>query len=334
MSGLCDPLASCSTTMWGGAALNFQNKGDFTGVPLDQIDDDTKAQLRVPGELFTAQPLFYEAAADDILNRFLDWDEGNRDIRTPGFLFPQVREAVAQYLQQTGDYPGAERMVLESWLYTQAANVSKDGVRVDDDGTEALPSPVFVGPSKTVPAEVWLAGLQSVTSYDLGACDNRYSDGFPYFQINQAVSDGTITAQQNNDMLQQLLVLRGDRGRLVESGGMLFYDYVFNTYARMLGGCPGFQNTRQKPAGVSYAILQEGIAQAFCAPGLDDLIKPDGEITPQSAMDKIVPALLARPATDADVDALTAVIPAGATGDQILSEACTAVVGGAEFLFR
>ncbi len=332
--GLCEPLARCSTTMLGGAALEFPEsvRTNYDGIAMEDLDDATRAVLRVPGELFVSQPTFAEAAADDILNRFLDWDEGERDLRTPGFLFPEVRQVIADYLTDTGDYPGAERMVLTSWLYTQTSDV-KDGVSVDDDGADP-PPPLLVGPSKSVPAEVWLAGLQQVTSYDMGGCDNRYGDGFPYFQLLQAVQDGTITAQQNNEMAQRLFDMREDRGRLTPFNGVLVYDTTYTQYARMLGGCPGFQATRQKPAGVSYAILQEGIAQAFCAPGVDDLAVPGGDVTPRSVMEHLVPLMLSRPATDDDVAAIEAAAPPGVSKDELISEACTAIAGSAEFLFR
>jgi hypothetical protein len=332
VSGLCAPLAQCSTTMWGGAALKFTGQPDYNGVDFDHIDDATKQVLRVPGELFTSQPTFYEAAADDLLNRFLDWDEGDRNIRTPGFLFPEVREVVADALRNGADYRDVERLVLTSWLYTQSAHVAKDGVSVDDNGDE--PSPLFSGPVKAMNAEAWLAGMQNVTSYDIGACDARYGDGFPYFQINQAQQNGMITVDQNNQLMQKLFELRQDRGKLSTYQGLVYYDYVYTTYARMLGGCPGFQATRQKPQGVSYAILQEGIAQSFCDPAVADLASPSGETTAKSVADKLVPMLLSRPATSDDENALAQHVPAGTNKAVIVSEECTAILGSAEMLFR
>jgi hypothetical protein len=329
-AGLCEPLARCATTMFGGASMAFPNPDDF-GTPFDELDAQTLAVLRIPGELLTAQPTFAEAAADEILDRYLDWDEGNRDIRTPGQLFPEVRQAVADVIRDGGDYPAAERLVLTSWLYTQTADVS-DGVSITGGDLDDT-SPLFVGPTKALNAETWLAGVQRVTSYDLGACDNRYGDGFPYFLLYDAYAQGLLDLAGYNDSMQRMFDLRADRGRLIEIDGALYYDTSFAVYAQMLGGCPGFGSTRQRPAGVSYAILQEGIAQVFCAPGFDDLAIPAGDTTVRSVADHLVPMLLSRPATDDDVGALSAA-GADAGDDELVSATCTAILGSAEFLFR
>lgn len=337
ISGLCEPLARCSTTMFGGAALVFPNQTDYAGTPYDQLDDETLAVLRVPGELLTAQPTFAEAAADEILDRYLDWDEGNRDIRTPGQLFPEMRQVLADFIRDTGDYPAAERLVLTSWLYTQTTDVAVgEGVTLEGAADEALVSPAFVGPTKPMNAETWLAGLQHVTSYDLGACDNRYGDGFPYFLLFDAFDQGMIGIDEYNENMQRMFEMREDRGRLAQFDGYFYYDTSLAQYAQMLGGCPGFATSRQKPTGVSYAILQEGLAQAFCAPGIDDLAIPDGNVNARSVTEHLVPMMLSRPANDDDVLAITDAL-AGAgdvTDDQLISSACIAIAGSAEFLFR
>ena len=141
---------------------------------------------------------------------------------------------------------------------------------------------------------------------------------------------------ENYDIMRGMHELRGDRGRLVQYGGVEYYDYVYTTYARMLGGCPGFQASRQRPAGVSYAILQEGLAEAFCAPGVFDLAIPDGDITPPNVVRHQIELLLSRPATDEDIAAVVGALDCGddCGGDDLVNKTCVAIVGSAEFLFR
>jgi hypothetical protein len=338
LTGLCDPLARCSTSLYGGAALEFPGGADFVGVDWERADESLRAVLRVPGELLTAQPTFFEAAADEILDRILDWDEGERAIRTPGHLFPEVRQVLADFLRDTGDYPAAERLVYTSWLYTQPVDVT-DGVTLAGSAEGDEPSPLLTGPTKPVSGETWLAGVAHLTTFELGTCDARYGDGFQFFLLLDAYQQGLISLAEHNASVELLHELREDRNRLLEFEGVLYYDYQFITLARMLGGCPGFQASRQRPVGVSYALLQEGIAQAFCAPEVANLAVPGGDATPRRVMEHLVPRLLSRPATDDDVRALELATgcpgaASGCTRAELVSQACTALLGSAEYLFR
>ncbi len=331
LPGLCAPLARCSTTLFGGATLDFGAVADpFAPIYVEDLNAQQAAALRVPGALLVAQPFFAEAAADEMLNRYLDWDDGERSIRTPGFLFPQVRQVLADYLTETGDYPGAERMVLTSWLYTQTTAVG-DGIDVAaaDDYT-ALPSPLLVGPSKPLAAEVWLAAAAHLNSDDVGACDYRYGDGFPYFLLLNAL--GYTPAY--SAAVTQLHALRDDRVPLVTLTGVSTLDLRFLNDARLLGGCPGFQAVRQRADGVSYALLQEGLATRFCDSATT--ARPAGAITARSVVQHQIPLLLGRDATDDDVAAIEAASACGAgcDDDELVNKTCISILGSAEFLFR
>jgi hypothetical protein len=227
--------------------------------------------------------------------------------------------------------------VLTSWLYRQTADVQIDGVSLDDEIGETLPPPYFVGPSKPLDAEVWLAVAQQVTSYSIGACDARYGDGFPYFQLFGAQMQGLLSQAELNDQITTLHGMREDRVPLVVRFGYNSPDTTFSIYARLLGGCPGFQNTRSRPTGVAYALLQEGVASTLCQPGLSDLARPAGPVTAESVARHLFPMLLSRDPTTEDIEILqqeSGCIDDSCAGNVLTSSACTAILGSAEFLFR
>ncbi len=367
MAGFCEPLAQCSTTLWGGAAVDLSGtdpNAAFVPQYLDELDRDGAfyAALSAPGELFAAQPETYEAEADAILDRFLDWDEGEREIRTPGQLFPNVRAAIAAGLRDDGDVPAAERLVLTSLLYTQTSNVTEDGVVVDgEDGDR--PHPLSAGPTKPILAEAWVSSLQNTTSYDYGICDPRFSDGFPYSLLYQAYTDGvvdpltgevirTLSGAEYNTLMQALFAARHDRGRIQQQGAeiaddgsdLFFYDYGFTFVARQLGGCPGFAQPRTRPAGVAYASVQDAMGETLCIPDLLDRAIPAGRPNVDDVVNGVFQALLQRNASAEEVadvkegsgcDVLTA-----GTGDgdcdarALASRLCVGVAGTSEMLFR
>lgn len=368
MAGFCEPLAQCSTTLWGGAVVDLSGVADadrFTTFYLDELDhsDPIYDALGAPGRLFAAQPETYEAEADAILDRFLDWDEGERDIRTPGQLFPNVRAALADVLRDTGDVPAAERLVLTSLLYIQTSNVDPSdpagGVVVDGDDADR-PHPLSVGPTKPILAEAWVSAMQNTTSYFYGTCDPRFSDGFPYQLLYQAYTDGvmdpltgevvrTISGAEYNELMQALFAARHDRGRIQQQGAefaddgsdLFFYDYGFTFVARNLGGCPGFSQPRTRPAGVAFASVQDAMGEALCIPELLDRALPLGSPSVDDVTDGVFQALLQRDATDeerADVRAGSGCDAIADEGDceksNLASRLCVGVAGTSEMLFR
>jgi hypothetical protein len=371
MAGFCEPLARCSTTLWGGAAVDLSAVADadrFTPLYLDELGgldggDDVIDALGAPGRLFAAQPETYEAEADALLDRFLDWDEGERDIRTPGQLFPQVRAVLADTLRDTGDVPAAERLVLTSLLYLQTADVDPSdaggGVSVDGDDADR-PHPLSVGPTKPILAEAWVSALQNTTSFDYGTCDPRFSDGFPYSLLYMAYTDGIIdpatgevvrrlSGAEYNAFMQALFAARHDRGRIQQTGAevaedgsdLFFYDYGFTFVARSLGGCPGFSQPRTRPAGVAFASVQDSMAETLCRPELLDRAIPLGSPSLGEVVDGVFQALLQRPAT---ADEQTAIREgSGCSGlaqngdcakGNLASRLCVGLAGTSEMLFR
>ncbi len=353
MAGLCEPLARCSTELWGGAVVDLSMIAEadrFTPLYEDQLGNPENAEINAalgaPGELFARQPETYEAQADAILDRFLDWDEGERDIRTPGFLFPAVRAVVADQLRETGDVPAAERLVLTSLLYIQTSVVD-DGVTLDGDESNR-PHPLSVGPTKPIIGEAWIASLQNTSSYDYGTCDPRFSDGFSFSMLYQSYSDGLINAVQYNELMTVLLQARGDRGRLQPTGEigedgvteLVGYDYGYTFVARQLGGCPGFGAVRSRPAGVAFASVQDGMAEALCAPELLDRVIPPGRPSVDDVTSAVFQALLQRAPSAEERELVTsgsgcAVLDDGDCAAPLLaSRLCVGIAGTSESLFR
>jgi hypothetical protein len=348
--GFCSPVAACSTSMWGGAALDFPSVTSaeaFTPIYVEDHTGPIAEALEAPGRLFAAQPAVYEAYAEHLLNRYLDWDEGERDIRTPGHLYPDVRAAVADHLQATGDVPSTERLILSSILYTQTANVDAvDGVNEDANADGA--SPLAVGPTKAITAEAWINTLQTLTSFDFGTCDPRFSDGFSYTLLYEAYLNGALDTAAYNDAMQQLHALRRDRGRLQASGEvdadgteLLGYDYGYTFVARQLGGCPGFGSPRQRPAGLSFALVQDAFAEALCAPALMTEVIPPGRPSIDEIGNAMVSALYQRPATGDELDVIkdfSGCDAVGSDGDcaplNFASRLCVGLSTSAEMLFR
>lgn len=273
---LCEPLTSCTSVLMGGGALDMSvfNDPTYQGIAFEDFTAAQLSAMQEPGRVLVRQPELWEAAADEILNRLLAWSDGGRFPREPGIVLPEVREVLADFLRETGDYPAAERLVITSWLYRQAAEVPADGY--GDDPLAPVPPIYHHGPVKPALAETWLNSTRPIVGIDFGTCDPRYTDGFPYFLLVQAYDEGLIGANQLYTDLEKLHGMMGDR-RLwdAESG---YPDFVYDYLGRLIGGCPGFASRRQPQTGLSYAFTQETLAELLCSPGIAAGLGADSEI--------------------------------------------------------
>lgn len=277
---LCEPLTSCSSDLLGGGLLdtsvfstsdpNYEIlNGGIGGYRYASLTAAQLSAVQEPGRVLIRQPALYEAAADEILNRLLDWSDGGRFPREPGIVLPEVRELLADYLEETGDYPAAERLVLGSWLYRQAADITPDGY--GDDPVAPVPPIYQHGPVKSAIAETWIDSARALT-FDLnGTCDPRYTDGFPYFVMLDALNDPDfpeLTEAQIGADVQLLYEMMEDRRGWDETGGDFYPfgipDFTYDYVANLIGGCPGFDGERQAQTGLSYAFTQETLAELLC----------------------------------------------------------------------
>ncbi len=336
LPALCDPLTTCTTTALGGGQLDLSGFADpqYQGIPYEDLTEAQLSAIREPGRVFTAQSFFWEAGADEILNRYLGWSDGGRFPREPGIVLPEVREALAQYLEKSNSYRDAERVVLSSWLYRQSAVVEDDGL--GDDPTAPVPKVYAHGPVKPADAEVWLDSTAALT-LPLGACDARYSDGFSYFLILQAIQNGMVSNAQGYTDIRTLYDLREDQMPWDETQKLP--DFTYTSVARILGGCPGFQSQRQPAAGLSYAFTQEAIAELICTPGTAQHLAPPGVASP--TLDQVLTHQMritfGRDPLDSEKAAFATAkngcSGADCTGAGLQNAVCVGLLGSAEMVF-
>lgn len=332
---LCEPISSCTASLFGGGMLDLSGFEDpsFQGIPYEDLSEGQKDALRVPGRMLTEQPFFWEAAADEILNRYLGWSDKGRFPREPGIVLPEVREVLADYLRRTGDYPGAERVVLTSWLYRMKAEVADDGF--GDDPLAPVPAIYAHGPVKPALAETWLDSTEALT-VDLGTCDPRYSDGFPFFLILDAIGNGMVTDAEGTADIRRLWEMQENRTPWDEEQGQPDFTYQF--VARLIGGCPGFQNDRQEQTGLSYAFTQETLAELLCnvdIPGND--LTPPGTVNVENTLAHQMRIAYGRSPTAAEtadyVAAQATCAGAECSENGTKNSVCVGLLGGAEMIF-
>lgn len=269
LPGLCEPLTSCTSDLLGSGVLDmssFPAGALFEGIAYDDLTSEQLSAVQEPGRVLIRQPALYEAAADEILNRLLAWSDGGRFPREPGIVLPEVREVLADYLRENGDYAAAERMVLNSLLYRQAAQIEPDGY--GEDPVAPVPPIYQHGPVKPVIAEMWVDSTAELIFDFGGTCDPRYTDGFPYFILLQGLDMGIPAAQVGEDV-ERLYGMMEDRRAWDETGGDFYPfgipDFTYDYVAGLIGGCPGFDGERQAQTGLSYAFTQETLAELLCS---------------------------------------------------------------------
>jgi hypothetical protein len=334
---LCEPIARCSATLFGGGEVRLPGFRLETYIAYDTLTDAEKDALSEAGRLFVRQPFFWEAAADSILNRLLAWSDGGRFPREPGIVLPEVRQVVAEYLRDTGDYPGAERLVITSSLYQQTAQVAPDG-RGDDPDAPSLPVWAF-GPVKPSSAETWLDSIAPMTFVDMGTCDPRYPDYYPYFLMYDAYERQMITLEQLEQDMAALHAMQESRISMAPG----YYEimepsYLYTYYARLIGGCPGFMAERQEPSGLAFGFAQETIAELACATGTAQFADPPQGFSLNNAVTHQMRTLFGREPEADELASFTEAFSNNCTGEDcteagIVRSVCTALTGAAEMLF-
>jgi hypothetical protein len=306
----CFYFGGCTTELFGGASIDG-DEGE--GLLYDDMSSADLEDARAIGRLLVTQPFFYEAAADEILDRLLGWNEGGRFPRRPGVILPEVRQALADHLREHGDYPAAERLVLTSWLYTQT--------------TEGLDThaPIYAsGPLKPATAEVWLASmLRALYEDDSAICDVRYIGNDAIDLFYEAMETGVIDEATMKRDLQKLHALMEDRRPLDEYGADDTNEYL----ASLIGGCPLTAATRVAPYGLAFGYRQEALANSLCT----DAFSEDQEDL-DAALETLMPALFGRDPTSEDRADFEAAC-AGSCTSEIKTTVCVALAGSAELLF-
>lgn len=324
---------ACQSELWGHNSVvvpwPVPDDYDYEGpnvLAVEDLDDDTWAELRKAGELLTQQPSFYEAAVDESLLRYLGYKAGVQ--------IPLVRQKLVDMLvQSNGDIRTIEREILTSQLYRMASAYP------DPEGTlEADGSPDFWhGPMKQMTAEHWLDSIEKLTDIELGHCDHRYPEVIAGAPTPDA--DYSEYVWHPNDYPKD-----PDPTWPVEANKP---DYTYRDLARALGGCPDQESQlRFTGTGVMIALSQSDVAQAVCAqvgpgapvlpPGLvADDTSPD---TYDAAVRHIYQTITLRELPE-DLEEQLATAVDGCAGDAECNAAiisfhmCATLLGGAEFVF-
>jgi hypothetical protein len=334
--GVCEEFGGCTASLLGGGTLALT--GDAEEMRYADLDASQLDALREPGRVVVRQPYFWEAGADEILDRLLGWSDGGTFPREPGILLPDVRQVVADHLRQTGSYSDTERLVLTSVLYRQRAETEPDGL--GDDPAAAEPPVWTSGPVKPARAEVFLDTAASLLGVE-GACDPRYPDSSAFFLLYEAWELGELSLDQLQRDIVRLHELQGNRTPLYtdEEDGIAFLDLGYTELARQIGGCPGVENPRQSAAaGLARVFAQETLAEILCSEApLDQLVPPDGDGTLAGVLAHQMRALYGRDPTTADLSDFERAYAACA-GDECSDAGrargvCVALVTAAEMSF-
>lgn len=330
---LCAPASACATDLYGThTQIDFSSFATLPPGPARwyKLDETQKDALRAPGRLLVAQPFFWEAAADEILNRLLGWSDGGSSPNEPGILLPEVREVLAAYLRQTKSIPRGERLVIGSWLYRMTSRVPDDGL---GDDPSASVAPLWAhGPRNPILAEVWIHSAAALTT-DLGECDPRYPDDF---------DDADIAGPDSASAAARLKLWTLQESRTPWDPVASAPDHRFRDAARRIGGCPGLQAPmltvipRLPQTGLTHALAQESLLEELCSHPAAGLTEPD--LTVATALGQQMPRVWGRSPTPAEIadfeDAFASCTGDDCGPDGIARQVCGALLGGAEMEFH
>lgn len=359
--GYCGPLGACRTELYEGGSIDFPEPGarPFGGIKFELLTEAQRASLRGLGEHVVAFPWFWEAAADEVLDRLLGWNDGGSEPRRVGRVLPEVRALVVEHLQETKDLRSAERLVMTSLLYRQShrgAEPVESGSASGDtgeatDGPRPGPRPIWAsGPLKFSSAEVVLNTMLG-SNAAAGTCDPRTGDDDIY-DLNLVAAfvglnaDYDETTVQYNAFITALHQAQGNWRPLVEqevsnpddpqqTARLLHLDPTYLEMARAFGGCPGVDSPRLTALdGLSYAFGQEVAVNTVCeGPALAAIV---GDSAGSAAIaSALMSRLLSRAPTADELVLFDELACAGAAcpDEQLARGICVALLGAHEMLF-
>jgi hypothetical protein len=257
-------LVDCQSSVLGFAQAVPTNPGvvgwaDWTAA------EHTVAE--VPGGIIAARPEFVDAAVDRSLQRYLGWWKNG--FFKPTFDIPAVRDALGKQFVHNGyDVRKLDFEIVTSVLYTQASTLRP---------MEGAADPIWAfGPTKILPAEVWLDSISQALGKQLGGCDFVYSVSASF-------------------TLPSMMVFPIQAG--IDPGSPAYVGYYGNA-ARQLGGCPA-AGSHSSPTGLVSAIVRRSVLAGLC-PGA---IKPAADNT--TLFTTVFPGIGRPPSAAEQADALT-----------------------------
>jgi hypothetical protein len=284
-------------------------------------------KLQAPGRLLAEQWLFWEHAANVVIDQYLGYNLAT--------MAPEVGERLAQYaIENQGDIRALHFAVLTSYPYLASAMGGSD---------TALR--YTYGPVKQVEAEGWVDSLTKMTGSGLDKCDLRMN------RPDQFLEAGTPAS---------IALVRDSDWKMNDDYSGVKDDY--RSLVQTLGGCPdNSQGGRFKIVSVFTTAAQLNYAGQVCAPSpppddgngdrrqrqdraapIDDLlpgsVSANDALTPemaQSIIDFQARTFFARPATQVEIDnaGTYAGQCTGCNAEQFARPACFALLSSSEMIF-
>ncbi len=191
-------------------------------------------KLQTPGRLLTQDWLFWEHAANVVIDQYLGYDLATQ--------VPQVGEELVRYaLDNNGDIRSLHYAILTSAAYLQSSTGDRDAkLRYT------------YGPLKQIDAEGWVDSLNAMTDSDVRRCDLRINRPGDFLDSD---SPSAYALLQESDWQVN------DEGRI---------DTRYRDLVRNLGGCPdNSQGGRFKIVSVLTTANQLNFATRICDPALE-----------------------------------------------------------------
>jgi hypothetical protein len=306
-------VRSCSSNLLGKATVEIEANGRVGPMDTQYLSEQDWEQLRAPGRLFTSLDIFWEAAVDEVLMKYLGYDLGT--------LRPEVRDSLVRDFREHQDIRELERQVLTSIAYVQSAKIDPDHL-----APEAIRGlPLAQGPSKLMTPEAWLHSVGSAIGVDVGDCDFRYpSLGNTLFDPN------TYSPIEFTDL--------GDFWPRKADGTI---DHSFRDMATAMGGCPGqfdffsfSVSTRSNYLGLIAAVGQEEAALSLCLDSAAPKLAKDGPIA--ESVENVYVRFFGSASEEeiAETVERAAAGCVGCTAELVARELCSGVSAGVEYIFN
>lgn len=280
-------------------------------------------QLQAPGRLLAGQWLFWEHAANVVIDQYLGYGLAT--------LAPEVGEQLVQYtLENQGDIRAMHFAVLTSYPYLASAM----------GGTDTALRYTY-GPVKQVEAEGWVDSLSKMTGSEISKCDLRMNQPGQFLEAGTPAAIALV-GNSSWEMNDDYSGVRDDYRSLVQT----------------LGGCPdNSQGGRFKIVSVFTTAAQLNYAGQICAPGggggdgeererrnrtavealLPASIGANESVTPelaQAIVDFQTRTFFARPSTQLESEqAAVNGTECNCTAEQFARPACFALLSSSEMIF-
>lgn len=276
--------------------------------------------LQAPGRVLTSQWLFWEHAANVVLDQYLGYNLAT--------MAPEVGEKLVEYtLANQGDIRALHFAVLTSYPYLASAM----------GGAEATLRFTY-GPVKQVEAEGWVDSMSKMTGSELSTCDVRMNRPDDILEVGTPAAIALVMKSEW-DLNDDYSGVRQDYKSLVQTlggcpdnseGGRFKIVSVFTTAAQLnyagqiCRPTSGGERERRSRAAPVEALLPSGISPSTAV---------NAEVA-QKIVDFQTRTFFARPATAVELEqAATNGGECNCSAEEFARPACFALLSSSEMMF-